>query len=64
MSKLLKQEFKTLSGAQKRAAFERAHCDGKYAYDIVRFIEDERDLKALNVLRWSEYTWRLERRTL
>jgi hypothetical protein len=58
---LRKQEFKTLAGAQKRAAFETAHCEGRYRYDVVRCVEGDRDLAEFNVLRFSKYTWRLQR---
>ena len=56
-----KLEYKTLAGAQKRAAFETAHCDGRWLYSVVRFVEGERDTAEFNVLRFSKYTWRLER---
>ena len=58
---LRKQEFKTLAGAQKRAAFETAHCDGRYLYSVVRCLEGERDTREFNVLRFTRYTWRIER---
>lgn len=61
MRMLLKQEFKTLAGAQKRAAFENAHCEGRWTYSVVRCVEGDRDLAEFNVLRFSKYTWRLER---
>lgn len=61
MSILLKQEFKTLRGAQKRAAFETAHCGGRWKYSVVRCRYGDRDLEEFNVLRYSRYTWRLER---
>jgi hypothetical protein len=58
---LRKQEFKTLAGAQKRAAFETAHCGGRYLYSVVRCLEGERDTAEFNVLRFTKYTWRLQR---
>lgn len=58
---LRKQVFKTLAGAQKRVAFENVHCDDCWFYSVVRFVEDERDTAEFNVLRFSKYTWRLER---
>ncbi len=60
---LRKQVFKTLAGAQKRAAFENAHCDGQYLYSVVRCLEGERDTAEFNVLRFSKYTWRIERKS-
>lgn len=56
---LLQQEFKTLAGAQKRAAFETAHCNGKYKYLVVRCYRGERDADGYD--REREYTFRLER---
>ncbi len=58
---LRKQVFKTLAGAQKRAAFENAHSALHFFYRVVRFLEGERDTAAFNVLRFSKYTWRIER---
>ena len=58
---LRKQIFKTLAGAQKRARFETAHCDGRYLYSVVRCVEGERDTAEFNVLRFSKYTWQIER---
>ena len=60
---ILKQAFRTLAGAQKRAAFENAHCGGKHHYSVVRFIGDKPDDENVNVFHWGKYTWRLERRT-
>jgi hypothetical protein len=59
-----KQEFKTLAGAQKRAAFENAHCDKRYNFTVVRFVEGERDTREFNILRFSRYTWRIERKAI
>lgn len=47
---ILKQVFKTLAGAQKRAAFENAHCEGRWIYRVVRFDD-----------KVSSPTWRLWR---
>ena len=60
---ILKKVFKTLNGAQRRAAFENAHCEGKYHYDVVRFVGDKPDIEHVHVLNWHKYTWRLERTT-
>ena len=59
---ILNKVFKTLNGAQKRAAFENAHCGGKYHYSVVRFYKDQPDTEPVNVLGWGYYTWRLERK--
>jgi hypothetical protein len=59
-----KQVFKTLAGAQKRAAFENAHCDKRYSFTVVRFVEGERDTREFNILRFSRYTWRIEKKPL
>jgi hypothetical protein len=58
---LRKQVFKTWAGAQKRAAFETAHCGGRWNYVAVRCIDGERDTAEFNVLRFSKYTWQLWR---
>lgn len=58
---ILAQVFKTGEGATKRAAFETAHCGGKYRYRAVRFYDSRRDGEAFDSLRWKLYTWRLER---
>lgn len=58
---LRKQVFKTLAGAQKRTAFENAHAKLHFLYRVVRCIEGEPDTKEFNVLRYSEYTWQIER---
>ena len=60
---ILKQVFKTPHGADKRAAFENAHCKGKYLYTVVRFFCGELDVDPVVGYRWDRYTWRLERTT-
>ena len=59
---ILNKVFKTLNGAQKRAAFENAHCGGKYHYSVVRFFKGELDTEPVAVFGWGYYTWRLERK--
>ena len=61
MRMLLKQEFKTLEGAQKRAAFETAHCGGRWTYSSVRCLGGNRDLEEFDPNIFPQYTWRLER---
>jgi hypothetical protein len=61
---LRKQEFKTLAGAQKRAAFENAHCDKRYHYAVVRCVAGVPDTDSFNILRYSRYTWRIEKKPL
>jgi hypothetical protein len=61
---LLSQQFKTLEGALKRAAFERAHCNGRFHYKAVRCLDgvpdaNEMDLDILR--RRMRYTWRIEK---
>ena len=63
MTMILKKVYKTLNGAQKRAAFENAHCGGRYHYSVVRFIGDRVDPDQVNVFYWGKYTWRLKRET-
>jgi hypothetical protein len=60
---LLAQEFKTLGGAQKRAAFENAHCGKRYFYTPVRCLDGQPDPARLNPDIFHKYTWRLERKT-
>ena len=60
---ILKKVFKTPEGAHKRAAFENAHCNGKYHYRSIRFIGDKPDTEPVNVFNWGKYHWRLERTT-
>lgn len=57
----LAQVFKSYDGAQKRAKFENAHCDGKYIYTPIRFRCGEVDGEPMVQERWLEYTWRLLR---
>lgn len=63
--KLMSWEFKTMAGASKRAAFENAHCNRKYAYRVVRFHQGYQDIKPLypEFMARGEYTWKLERTT-
>jgi len=59
---LMKQQFKTLGGAQRRAAFEVAHCNGRFFYNVVRCVKGEPDPSAaINVTRFIKYSWRLDR---
>jgi hypothetical protein len=58
---LLKQEFKTLAGAQKRAAFENAHCDRRWVFSLVRCADGEPDSAKYDPAKFSTYTWRLGR---
>ena len=58
---LLSQNFKTLAGAQKRAAFENAHCKSRYYFGVVRCLNGEPDNQPLDRNRFKEYTWRLNR---
>lgn len=59
----LAQEFKTLAGAQKRAAFENAHCVGRYRYSVVKARDGEcPDSLPFNPSIFKGYTWRLERK--
>ena len=60
---ILRQVFKTSRGAEKRAAFENSHPHNSYVfhYRVVRYVDGERDNGEFNVLRYSHYTWRLER---
>jgi len=36
---ILKQVFKTPTGANKRARFENTHCNERYHYNVIRFFE-------------------------
>ena len=58
---LLKQQFKTLEGAQKRCRFENAHCDGKYTFKTVRCVNGEYDPHPFGAHDMHKYTWRLEK---
>jgi len=60
---ILKQVFKTAEGARKRAAFENAHCNGKYLYTTVRFFNGKPDTDPIVGYRWRDYTWKLKRKT-
>jgi hypothetical protein len=53
------QQFKTLAGAQKRAAFENAHCKGRYLFQPVRCVNGEPD--SFPITAHIQYTWRLRR---
>lgn len=57
---LLKQEFKTLAGAQKRAAFENAHCDKRYLFTPVRCFNGVPD-PGPYMSPSADYTWRLKK---
>lgn len=59
---LLKQQFKTLEGASKRAAFENAHCQNRYRFTIVWCRNGVPNKKE----EWTrdnhtEFTWQLEK---
>lgn len=60
---MLKQVFRTQQGAMRRAMFETAHCDARYRYDAVRFLDGERDMGVFDEANYQQarYTWRLER---
>lgn len=58
---LLKQNFKTQAGAQKRAAFENAHCNSRYYFVAIRCLNGDPDNQPLDRDRFNEYTWRLSR---
>ena len=58
---LLKQSFKSLSGAQRRAAFENAHCDRKFVFTLVRCVGDEPDTLAFTRERYGLYRWRIKK---
>jgi len=60
---LLAQEFKTIAGAQKRAAFENAHCGDRYLYIPIRCVNGRPDQAAFDQAKFTTYTWRLERTT-
>jgi hypothetical protein len=61
---LLKQHYKSLSGAQRRCAFENAHGRGKYKYTIIRCIGDEPDIGKFSRERYGVYTWRIKREVI
>lgn len=58
---LLKQVFKSLSGAQRRCAFENAHSKGAAHYTIERCLGDEPDKGQFNRERYGTYTWRIRK---
>lgn len=58
---LLVQQFKTLEGARKRAAFENAHCNARYRFTIVRCLKGEPDTFTFVPNNFSEYTFRLKK---
>lgn len=60
---LLNQVFKTAEGAHKRAAFENAHCNGRYWYSTVRCLDGAVDTTFPDQAKWSRYTWRIKRET-
>lgn len=58
---LLKQVFKSLSGAQKRCAFENAHSKGACHYTIVRCVGNEPDVGEFSRERYGLYAWRIRK---
>jgi hypothetical protein len=61
---LLKEHYKSLSGAQRRCAFENANSHGKYRYTIIRCLGDEPDIGQFNRERYGTYTWRIKREVI
>lgn len=57
------QEFKSFDGACKRARFENAHCNGRYHYSAVRFLNGQLDAAPFDASKFKAYTWRLQRET-
>ena len=57
---ILRQQFKTMEGAMKRAAFENAH-SRTHRFAIVRFHVGAVDLLPLSQQRWPWYHWRVEK---
>jgi hypothetical protein len=57
---ILKQTFKTLAGAQKRAAFETAHSKSHRYVPVRCTVDGEVDPYVME--RDRDYVWRLERR--
>ena len=57
----LAQVFKTLEGARKRGAFENAHCEQRYRYVPIRYLDGQEDVNSYDVAKFKQYTWRLER---
>jgi hypothetical protein len=59
---LLKQQFKTLNGALKRAAFEHAHLNGYYECRAVRCLDGEPDPNDMDAsIPRTRYTWRIKK---
>jgi hypothetical protein len=62
---LLTQQFKTLQGALKRAAFEAAHCDKRYSYRVVRCLNGAPQWPTIpldpDLMHRGHYTWRIEK---
>ena len=59
---LLKREYKTLHGAQRRAAFENAHCHNRYKYFVVRCVQGVEDQQEFQ--EGKVYNYRLRRVSL
>lgn len=57
---LLAQTFKTLEGAQRRAAFENAHSKTQM-YVVVRCIGGVVDTDAFDKAKFARYEWRINR---
>jgi hypothetical protein len=57
---LLKQVFKSVSGAQRRAAFENAHST-THRYTIERCLGEEPDKGEFSRERYATYTWRIRK---
>jgi hypothetical protein len=58
---LLKQQFKTMEGARKRAAFENAHCDRRFIFTPVRCVNGAPDPNPFEGNLMGLYTWRLKK---
>jgi hypothetical protein len=56
----MRQVFKTLEGALKRASFENAHCGGRWRFHAVRCLPDGQ-LDESEFVRGQNYTYRLRR---
>jgi hypothetical protein len=64
MTMILRQDFKTLAGAQKRCAFENAHKTRgnlNMIYSVHRFLDGKLDLAPLDrsLSDRGRYTWRI-----
>ncbi len=57
---LLKQQFKTLEGVQKRVAFENAH-SRTHQFKSVRCVNGEPDTREFGAHNMHDYTWRIEK---